>query len=109
MKTNRIGTIAWLLAAALMSPLSIPAAAATFMVSGTDDDAFAVGTNTQTRTAEYVRCGYTNLYAAPYYIGAFRFANVTVSNGATIQHAYLRVQAYMDGTGTSSFSIVAEA
>jgi hypothetical protein len=84
------------------------AATATFMVSDGNDDGFAAWSTGQAWTSDFIRCGYNTNYAAPYEIGAFRFANVTIPQGATISNAYLRVQAYLGGTGSSSFSIVGE-
>jgi hypothetical protein len=109
MKTNFRTLLIAVLATVGASHLPLSAATQTFTVAGTTDDAYAWGAGIQNPTYNYERCGYVAGYATPYYAGAFRFAGVTIPQGATITHAYLRVQAYYSGTGSSVFSLVGEA
>jgi hypothetical protein len=88
---------------------TLPAATVTFTVSDVNDDAYAWGASAQNWTDDYVDCGNFPGDVAPYDIGAFRFAGVTIPKNATILHAYLRVQAYVTGSGSSSFIIAGEA
>ncbi len=96
--------------AALLAPaVSAPAAIITNVVSDPNDDAYGLVVDGDNWTDGKVVCGYVSDYAAPYVIGAFRFAGVPLTNKTVILHAYLRVQAYLPGTGTSAFSLRGEA
>lgn len=88
----------------------IPAFSAviTNTVSDVNDDAYGVSGSGDNWTDDYALCGYYSGYSKPYLIGAFRFTGLPMTNKATILHAYLRVQVYANGTGSSSFSIVGE-
>ena len=98
-----------ILAALLAPALSAPAAIITNVVSDANDDAYGLTITGDNWTADYAACGYYTGYAAPYLIGAFRFAAVPLTNRTVITHAYLRVQAYAAGTGASAYSLRGEA
>ena len=106
MKTNRL---ALLLAALLALPATAPAAIITNVVADVNDDAFGISVSSDNWTTNYALCGYYTGYAAPYLIGAFRFAGVPLTNHTVVSHAYLVVQAYLAGTGASAFSLRGEA
>ncbi|MGD9611917.1 MAG: Ig-like domain-containing protein [Kiritimatiellia bacterium] len=97
------------LAALLALPVGTSAAIITNVVSDANDDAYGLTISSDNWTGEFVACGYYTGYAAPYLIGAFRFAAVPLTNRTVITHAYLRVQAYGDGSGASAFSLRGEA
>ena len=87
--------------AALLAPaVSAPAAIITNVVSDPNDDAFGLTVTADNWTNNSVACGYLSGYAAPYLIGAFRFTGLPLTNKTVISQAYLRVQAYLPGTGT---------
>jgi len=91
------------------SATTLSAATLTFTVSDVNDDANAWNSSADVWTNDVVYCGFDPNLTAPYEIGAFRFANVSIPKDAIITHAYLRVQAYLDGSGSSSFNIAGEA
>jgi hypothetical protein len=95
----------------LLATITAPlwAATTTFTVSDVNDDAYGLTSTGDNWTDTKIVCGYASGYSSPYVIGAFRFNSVTIPQGATITHAYLRVQAYLTGTGSSSFTIKGEA
>ena len=97
------------LAALLALAVSAPAAIITNVVSDPNDDAFGLTVTADNWTNNSVACGYLSGYAAPYLIGAFRFTGLPLTNKTVISQAYLRVQAYLAGTGTSAFSLRGEA
>lgn len=98
-----------LLAATLAFPAGASAAIITNVVSDANDDAYGLTASGDNWTDQSVACGYNSSYSAPYLIGAFRFAGVPLTNKTVITHAYLRVQAYLPGTGASAFSLRGEA
>lgn len=86
----------------------LDAATITNSILDGSDDAYSINVETQSITADYLRCGYyTN--DAPYYISAFRFQYVGITQGTVIVSAHLRLQAYFDGTGSSELLIKGEA
>jgi len=87
----------------------LAAATITLTVSGGNDDATAATSSSQNWTEDKVICGVYPGASIPYYVGAFRFAGVPIPRGTTILNAWLRVQAYLPGTGASAFSICGEA
>lgn len=101
--------IAFALLAGLLARIS-PSFAATITntVSDVNDDAYGLAIDGDNWTDDKVVCGYGAGYSAPYFIGAFRFNGIPLTNGTVISHAYLRVQAYLAGTGASAFSIAGE-
>ena len=112
MKSKSLNILVAVLIALVAHVSALSAATATFTVSSFNDDAFVFGsTSTSYNNAEhYIYAGYaSSAYAAPYVMGAFRFQNITILKNATILHAYLRVQAYNVGSGSSSFTIAGEA
>ncbi|HRT04429.1 MAG TPA: Ig-like domain-containing protein [Kiritimatiellia bacterium] len=98
-----------LLAALLELAVAAPAAIITNVVSDPNDDAFGLTVTADNWTNNSVACGYLSGYTAPYLIGAFRFTGLPLTNKTVISQAYLRVQAYLTGTGTSAFSLRGEA
>jgi len=81
----------------------------TLTVSDGLDDAYAWGASSQNNSADDARVGYNASYAIPYYIGAFRFVSVPLTNGTEITSATLRTMAYLSGTGASSLLLQGEA
>jgi len=111
MKRNSNRGAGWVLAGLITvfaGSLPLSAATATFTIVDEYDDAFAYAADGENYTNEYVICGQYTGYSAPFITGVFRFANVSIPQGTVISSAYLRVQAYLNGTGNSKFTIQGE-
>jgi hypothetical protein len=109
MKTSYYALLTALLTTVAAPLFPVLAATTTFTVSDVNDDAYGLTSTGDSWTDDKVVCGYASGYSSPYIIGAFRFNTITIPPGATITHAYLRVQAYLTGTGSSSLTIKGEA
>jgi hypothetical protein len=108
----RPSTFAILTAALTVCVGAVPAVTAatiTNTVATGNDDVTAWGPTTQNWTINSAVAGTDSTNVAPYYLAAFRFSGVALTQKTTIVHAYLRVQAYLPGTGSSSLDIAAEA
>lgn len=92
----------------LSGPATLFAATATFTIADDYDDGFVWDKFGESYTNDYVWCGKVEGSTKPYFTGVFRFANVTISQGATISNAYLRIQAYNNGSGVSEFTVQGE-
>lgn len=84
------------------------AASAAFTITDDYDDGFVFSTDGENYDANYVISGKLSTYSSPFVTGVFRFTGVTIPQGAVISNAYLRVQAYEAGSGTSSLVINGE-
>ncbi|MDD4102815.1 MAG: hypothetical protein PHU80_09345, partial [Kiritimatiellae bacterium] len=84
------------------------AATATFNIVDNVDDGYYWSTNGENYSDEYSICGKYSTNSAPYFAGVFRFANVSIPQGTVISSAYLRVQAYIAGTGPTYLDIRGE-
>jgi hypothetical protein len=107
MKKN-LRIVACILILTLMCFSPLFAATITNTVSDVNDDAYGVTSSSDNWTDDEVMCGYYSGYTTPYPAGAFRFNGIPLTNKTVILHAYLRVQAYYNGTGGSSFYIKGE-
>ncbi len=101
--------LVWLWVLQLVATACVQAAIITNTVSDVNDDAYGLTVSGDIWTDDFVACGYHGDFSAPFLIGAFRFNGIPLTNQTVISHAYLRVQAYLPGTGASSFSIRGEA
>lgn len=84
------------------------AATVTLTVSDGYDDAEDDGNGDQYIQEYDVWAGRYYGSVPPYNIGAFRFASIPLPKDTVISNAYLRVMAYANGTGASTFTIVGE-
>lgn len=84
-------------------------ASLTLTVDDNNNDGYGMTVSSQNFGDNYVAAGYHSSYSVPYLIGAFRFAALTIPKNTVISSAYLRVSAYVSGTGSSSFTIAGEA
>lgn len=84
------------------------AATVTLTVSDGYDDAEDDGNKEQYLSEYDVWAGRYFGSVPPYNIGAFRFASIPLPKDTVISNAYLRVMAYLNGTGASTFTIAGE-
>jgi len=111
MRDNRNRTWRWTTVASLMAwffAAPILAATATFTIQDDYDDAFVYASTGESYSDEYVWCGHYTGYVVPFFTGVFRFDGVSIPQGTVISNAYLRVQAYENGSGNSKFTVQGE-